>query len=331
MHDGSAETNLPSERPQSKSENKYAGIVASAMDAIIAADGEQHITIFNAAAEKMFLCSAEQVIGRPISVLIPERFHKVHGTHMQGFAVDGSTNRAMGHLKPLSAIRANGEEFPVEASISRLISNDEHIFTVILRDITERLRLEEHSRELSDELRSANQTLTGQIEQRRAAESALLATHEELRLRSKEMERASVARRLLGELGEFLQSCASSAEARDVAEHSLAALFPESAGVVYLNCEFGSALETFAKWNSAHLTSHETLDPNECWALRRGRPHKVKGVDGKTRCAHLDAMKENDAMCVSICVPMLGFTLRFTSRGPQSLRSLREILRARVS
>ena len=103
MPDDSPEANSASEISQSNYENKYAGIVASATDAIIAADGEQHITIFNAAAEKMFLCSAEQVIGRPISVLIPERFHKVHGTHMQGFAVDGSTNRAMGHLKPMSA------------------------------------------------------------------------------------------------------------------------------------------------------------------------------------------------------------------------------------
>jgi len=305
MPDDSPEANSASEISQSNYENKYAGIVASAMDAIIAADGEQHITIFNAAAEKMFLCSAEQVIGKPISVLIPDRFHKIHGTHMQGFATGGSTNRAMGHLKPLSAIRANGQEFPIEASISHLVSNDEHVFTVILRDITERIRLEEHSIRLTDELRSANQTLTQQIEHRRAAESALLAAHEELRLHSKEMERASVAKRLLGELGEFLQSCVSSAEARDVAEHSLAALFPESAGVVYLNCEFGSALETFAKWNSANLTSHETLDPNECWALRRGRPHEVKGTDAKTRCAHLDAMQENNSMRVSICVPML--------------------------
>ena len=65
MHDGSAETDSPSERPQSKSENKYAGIVASAMDAIVAADGEQHITIFNAAAgENVPLFRYEQVIGK---------------------------------------------------------------------------------------------------------------------------------------------------------------------------------------------------------------------------------------------------------------------------
>jgi diguanylate cyclase (GGDEF)-like protein/PAS domain S-box-containing protein len=310
-------------------QERYAAIVGSAMDAIIAADSRQQITVFNAAAEKMFLCSAAEAIGKPISILIPPRFHDVHTAHMQDFSKAHTTTRAMGNLKPLSAIRANGDEFPIEASISYLHSGGEELFTVIVRDITDRIRAEENAQRLATELQTTNQTLREQMKQLHAAEAALLVVHQELRLRSEEMERSTLIEKHLTEMGEFLQSCVSSAEARQVAEHSLRILFPDSGGIVYLNREFDGILETFANWNSQSLTSKETFEPYECWGLRRGRAHLIYCGDSTTRCAHLQDGKGRS----SICVPMMAqgqplglFHMIWTDSGATPGPSSREYL-----
>ena len=125
-----------------KSEERFSAIVASAMDAIIAVDAEHKIVLFNTAAEIMFGCKAEELIGASIERLIPERFHAAHREHIKRFGADGATTRAMGQLGAVWGLRANGEGFPIEASISQLALDDGRIFTVILRDITERVRAE---------------------------------------------------------------------------------------------------------------------------------------------------------------------------------------------
>ncbi len=125
------------------SQARHAGIIASAMDAIVTVNSEQKILVFNPAAEKMFDCPAVQALGQPISKFIPERFRMDHSQHVRKFGEDGSTSRAMGALNSLSALRGNGEEFPIEASISQMESNGKKLFTVIVRDITERVRAEE--------------------------------------------------------------------------------------------------------------------------------------------------------------------------------------------
>lgn len=121
------------------------GVIASAMDAIISIDDEQRIVLFNHAAETMFRCPAAQAIGQDITRFMPERFRAAHREHVRRFSESGVTNRAMGSLGTIRGLRADGEEFPAEASISQVqIAGQKH-YTVILRDITERTRLEESS------------------------------------------------------------------------------------------------------------------------------------------------------------------------------------------
>jgi diguanylate cyclase (GGDEF)-like protein/PAS domain S-box-containing protein len=249
----------------------------------------------------MFLLSAEQALGKPISILIPNRFHQSHDTHINNFAKSGVSQRSMNHLKPLSGVRTTGEEFPIEASISQVDSGDGRFFTVIVRDITQRTRSEEQNRRLAAELEAANDSLREQVQQRGEAEAALLEAHAELKIRTEEIEESTTVKRLVSDMGEFLQSCVTSAEASQVAEQSLRSLFPDSSGVVYLTRDYGALLEAFATWNKANSGSRETLEPQECWALRRGRHHVVSHSDASTKCAHLAEPTQG----VSICVPMV--------------------------
>ena len=126
-----------------ESQARHAGIIASAMDAIITVNNEQKILVFNPAAEKMFQCPAAQALGQPIAKFIPERFRKDHSLHVRKFGEDGSTSRRMGALNSLWALRGSGEEFPIEASISQMETNGKKLYTVIVRDITERVKAEE--------------------------------------------------------------------------------------------------------------------------------------------------------------------------------------------
>jgi PAS domain S-box-containing protein len=133
----------PAVRPEGDSQERLLGIIASATDAIITVDADQRVTLFNPAAERMFLCPASEALGRPLDRFIPSRFRDVHRAHVEEFGRTGVTNRAMGHQRPLAALRADGSEFPVEATISQVTVGGQKLFTAIVRDITERRRAEE--------------------------------------------------------------------------------------------------------------------------------------------------------------------------------------------
>ena len=120
-----------------------AAVVASAMDAVVAVDETQRIVLFNRAAEEMFGCPAAGAIGQPLDRFLPDRFRGMHRRHLAGFTATGGTARAMGHLRPLAALRADGTEFPIEASISRVAVGDGLRLAAIIRDVSVRHALEE--------------------------------------------------------------------------------------------------------------------------------------------------------------------------------------------
>jgi PAS domain S-box-containing protein len=116
------------------------GLLESAMDGIISCDDSQAIVLYNRAAEKMFGWTAEEALGQPLTLLIPSRFHSMHSQQVRQFGATGTTSRRMGDNTILYARRKNGDEFPIEASISKLSTPEGKLYTVILRDITERVR-----------------------------------------------------------------------------------------------------------------------------------------------------------------------------------------------
>ena len=125
-----------------ESEGRLAGVIQSAMDSILTVDEQQNILLFNAAAERMFRCPASEALGQPLTRFIPQRFHAAHAGHIHKFAETGVTSRAMGSKNALWALRADGQEFQIEASISQVVTGGKKLFTVILRDVTERVQAE---------------------------------------------------------------------------------------------------------------------------------------------------------------------------------------------
>ena len=119
-------------------QSRVSRVLESAMDAIIAVDEQQHVVLYNGAAEKVFLWPRTEILGQPLARLLPERFRGTHAGFVNQFGDTGITSRRMGDHTVLLGLRANGEEFPIEASISQLTEDGEKLYTVILRDVTER-------------------------------------------------------------------------------------------------------------------------------------------------------------------------------------------------
>ncbi|MDR4483631.1 MAG: PAS domain S-box protein [Nitrospirales bacterium] len=124
-------------------EQQLAGIIHSAMDAIIIIDDDQRIVIFNAAAEEIFQCSAQEALGNTLDRFVPIPLRSAHREHIRRFAETGATSRRMGANMEITGLRGNGETFPLEASISQIERSGKRWLTVILRDISQRKQNEE--------------------------------------------------------------------------------------------------------------------------------------------------------------------------------------------
>ncbi len=163
-------------------EARMMGIIRSSMEAIITVDESQKIVIFNPMAEKVFGVSAMDAIDAPLTRFIPQRFRHDHAQHIARFGVTGQSERHLGPQRLLYGLRANGDEFPIEASISQIHDGSGKLYTVMMRDVTERLQ----------------------------AENALKASREELRelsanlQRVREEEKTRIARELHDDLGQQL-------------------------------------------------------------------------------------------------------------------------------
>jgi PAS domain S-box-containing protein len=138
-------------------------IIGSAMDAVITVDENQNIVLFNAAAETIFRCAAKAAIGGPLSRFIPERFREAHEKHVRRFGEGGVTMRRMGGALVLSGLRSNGEEFPIDASISYATVSGKKFYTVILRDVTARERALQEQRRYQRHIEESERRLNSII------------------------------------------------------------------------------------------------------------------------------------------------------------------------
>ena len=141
-----------------RSEARLRGILDSAMDAIVTVDDDQRVVLFNAAAESMFLYTQREAMGLPLDTFIPQRFRGAHGDHVRQYGSADSAARRMGASRIVTGLRRNGEEFPIDASISQLKDGDTRYYTVVLRDVSERMKAHEALRRSKEELQELSST-----------------------------------------------------------------------------------------------------------------------------------------------------------------------------
>lgn len=145
-------------RRKAESDARFVMIVNTATDAIISVDQDQNIVLFNHSAELIFGYSAAEMLGQPLDRLLPEQASKMHRLHVQNFAAEiDKTGRHMMQGREISGRRKDGTEFPAEASIAKSIADEQLTLTVILRDISERRKIEQALREREEYFRFLNQ------------------------------------------------------------------------------------------------------------------------------------------------------------------------------
>ncbi len=140
-------------------ELQLSGIMETALDAFITVNAKFQIVLFNLAAARMFGIAAEDVLGQGVDRFIPLAHRVAHQAYMALYAAEGATSRKMGRARELVAVRANGESFPIEASISRSGEGDRLLMTVMARDVTQ-LRAAEKAEHARTAAEAANRAKT---------------------------------------------------------------------------------------------------------------------------------------------------------------------------
>ena len=128
---------LRAEHELEESRSRLAGIIESAMDAIITVAPDHRIVVFNHAAEQMFGAPAPAMVGQPFAQLLPDRLQAGPATWF------GGASLRLGAGEAFAGRRASGEEFPAEASIAPTAAAGGTLFTVIMRDVTQKRRADE--------------------------------------------------------------------------------------------------------------------------------------------------------------------------------------------
>jgi PAS domain S-box-containing protein len=169
------------------SEARFAGILEISADAIVSVDPKQSIVLFNQGAEKLFGYRAEEVLGKPVDLLLPENARTSHRHYVAQFAAGDTPTMRMCDRRPVFGRRKDGTIFPAEASVSKLAIERQVTFTAILRDTTERVAAEEALRRSHDELDLRVNQRTAELatanESLRELSGRMLALQEEERRR----------------------------------------------------------------------------------------------------------------------------------------------------
>ena len=136
-----------------KSEERFRSLIEGSHDGIVIADAGGIILSVNGGGERIFGYGAQEVVGKPVSILMPERYKERHLQGMRNFAVTG-VSRYLGKILEFEGRRRDGSEFPLELNISSWASDGEINFGGIIRDVTERAQLEMETRKAHERFKT---------------------------------------------------------------------------------------------------------------------------------------------------------------------------------
>jgi len=137
-----------------ESEERFRSVAQTASDAIVSVDSHGRIVFWNASAERIFGYAGAEVLGQPLSLIMPQRFHKTHAQGLEQVVAIG-TGRLGGHTIEATGFRKGGSEFPIELSMASWHSGTHRFFTGIIRDISERKESEAERERLILQLQTA--------------------------------------------------------------------------------------------------------------------------------------------------------------------------------
>jgi diguanylate cyclase (GGDEF)-like protein/PAS domain S-box-containing protein len=136
-----------------KSEARYRTVLDAAFDAIVTITPDGVVRWFNRGAERIFGHRAEEVIGQPVTLLMPERYRDLCVAGLHRYLRTGEA-RVMGGTTELVGLRSDGSEFPMEMSLGETLEDGERLFTGVIRDVTERKEVEKVIKESEERFRS---------------------------------------------------------------------------------------------------------------------------------------------------------------------------------
>lgn len=147
-----------------KNDNLFNVLFEAASEGIIVVDEKQIIVAGNTAAAHMFGYKQEELLNKPLNILIPVKHRTAHPKHFQGFLRE-SDNRQMGHGRDLYGVKKNGEEFPVEAGLNPFEMDGRRYVMSLIIDITVRKETQRQIRELNSELEAKIKVRTHELEE----------------------------------------------------------------------------------------------------------------------------------------------------------------------
>ena len=253
------------------SEERNRLILETATDAFIGLDALGRIIEWNRQAVETFGWSRADAVGRPlVEVIFSPQLRESHA--LQALFATGE-GAMLGTRIELTALRADGRQFPVEMTIWAAPDGGTQRYNAFVHDITDRKRAEEA-------LRAANEKLTSWVG--------------ELERRNREVS-------LLNEMGDLLQSCLTAEEAHSVVAQFAQQLFPEESGALFVLSRPRNSLDAVCVWG-AEPPAERSLATEDCWSLRRGRVHAVGPGPAGPRCKHLLSAPAHGP---TLCVPLM--------------------------
>ena len=309
---------------QKAAEEQMRLVVEAAPNGMMMVDPEGVITLVNTQIEQLFGYRREDLLGRSIEMLIPRRFHDFQKQFRQEFFADPKA-RTLGRGQEFFGLRKDGSEFPAEIGLNPITAPNGTQVLASVVDITERKIVEEEIRALNitlerrvkqrtEQIQALNATLEQRVAERtkelqtenshrRLVESELQQAHDELQRSVLELERRNQEMRLVTEMVELLESCRSLQEAYEIISRRLPLLLQHTSGVLYMMNASRNFLESVGDWGEPLYEFETTVDPEDCWALRRNKPHGIESEAGGLVCKHVEQV--GGPMQASLCLPML--------------------------
>ncbi|MBT0960700.1 diguanylate cyclase [Denitromonas iodatirespirans] len=254
-----------------QSEARMGGVFRAVLDGIVIIDEAGIIDSVNPAAAGIFGWTAEELVGRNVSMLMPEPFGRQHDIFLSDYPLTGH-KRTIGFHRTVEGLRKHGSRFPVELTLSELVLADRTLFVGVVRDVSDRVAAAEQARLFNEQL----QDMVGALERRDTELTELNRTNEQL------------------------MACNDRAEAAEVLSLAMARMFPGTSGRIaaHVPGQRDGHLLTWVRWGD-NAGLREWFSPEDCWAVRQGRSYEVVATEALVRCNHM-----TPAAGAYICLPL---------------------------